>query len=343
MEPRDGRVRERMTRLRLATVLFLCTGLTSLCAHAGDKQEAEKHFRAGVSLQKVEDFEAAIAAFEASLRLHPTKSALFNLANCLRATHRYGEAIQAFERLQREYGDTLDAPMREAVERQLRELRNLSASLALEVEPDGAEVLIDGKLVGRAPLAEPLLLSPGLHDVEVRLEGYEPARIRIDLVSRQRADRRITLTETEQAPPPPVSPPPPKPETAPVAGPAPQPPPRPDDQGSSFTTVGWITTGAGLAMLAAGTATGIWALSVDDGLQDDCIDGHCPPGRGSDIDKLETLTTTTNVLMGVGLAVSATGVVMLLSDTPRDREPERTTVGLSWGPGQLGTSLQQRF
>lgn len=140
-----------MTELRTGIALFLFVCLTAGTAHADNRQEAEKHFRAGVSLQKVEDFEAAIAAFESSLRLYPTQSALFNLANCLRATHRYGEALKALEQLDRDYGDQLDVEMRSAVDRQLEELRNLSASLVVQVEQSGAEIWIDGNLVGRSP------------------------------------------------------------------------------------------------------------------------------------------------------------------------------------------------
>ena len=100
-----------------ALALLACMWLTPGSALADAKADAEKQFRAGVSLQKVEDFEAAISAFEGSLRLYPTKGAWFNLANCLRATHRYPEALTALERLQRDFGSELQDPMRSTVER----------------------------------------------------------------------------------------------------------------------------------------------------------------------------------------------------------------------------------
>src|SRR6187455_2662697 len=91
--------------------LLACLWLTPGLALADAKADAEKQFRAGVSLQKVDDFDAAIVAFEASLRLHPTKGAWFNLANCLRATHRYPEALNALERLQQDFAGELQDPM----------------------------------------------------------------------------------------------------------------------------------------------------------------------------------------------------------------------------------------
>lgn len=327
------------TAMRRSAGWIACILAVAGTAHAGDKEEAEKHFRAGLSLQKLEDFDAAIAAFETSLRLYPTKSALFNLANCLRAAHRYDEALKALERLDHEYGTELDSAMRLAVDEQLQELRNLSASLVVEVDQTGAEVWIDGKLVGRSPLSETMYLSPGAHEVEVRLEGYEPKKTRVELLSRQTTTERVVLVKV--APP---NEPPPRPLSPPPVVPSPKAPPPEPERSTALTTAGWITAGTGAALLVGGTVTGIWALSVDSSLEQDCVDGHCPPSRSSDIDRLDTLATTTNVLLGVGVAVTTAGVFMLLSDAPPGREKDAAPgVGFAVGPELVGASFQQRF
>ncbi len=328
------------TRSSLLMALIPCLLLAVTDVYADDKEDAEKHFEAGVSLQKVEDFEAAIAAFESSLRLYPSKGALFNLANCLRATHRYGEALAALQRLDREYGELLDDPMRAAVDRQLEELRNLSASLVLQVDRVGAEVWVDGELIGRTPLTEELQLSPGRHDIEVRLEGFEPAKIQVDLVSREKTTQQIALNEI--APPLPPSPP----KAKPSAEPAPEapPPPPPEEGTGALTSAGWIASVAGVAALAGGAVTGIWALSLDGELADDCTDGICPTDRNGDIDRLDTLTTTTDVLLGLGVTITAAGIVMLLVDQPSSPQGvDSTVLGFSLGPGRLGATVGRRF
>src|SRR6187455_2997685 len=142
-----------------------CLWLAPASAWADSREDAEKQFRAGVSLQKVEDFEAAIAAFESSLRLYPTKGAWFNLANCLRATHRYPEALTALERLQQDFGSELVDPMRSTAEMQIAELRNLTATLAIEVDQPGADVAIDGRSIGTSPLTNPIRLGLGDHEL----------------------------------------------------------------------------------------------------------------------------------------------------------------------------------
>ncbi|MBW2454753.1 MAG: PEGA domain-containing protein [Deltaproteobacteria bacterium] len=321
-------------------MLVPCLLLATVDAHGDDKYDAQKHFKAGVSLQKVEDFEAAIAAFESSLRLYPSKGAMFNLANCLRATHRYGEALKVLQRLDLEYGRALDPAMRAAVDRQLEELRNLTAALVVQVDQAGAEVMVDGKVIGHTPLPEELWLSPGSHTIEVRLEGYEPAKVQVELVPREQTTRQITLEQATSAPAPP---PPDKPQ--PDGDPAPEPPLPPPDEGTGpLTTAGWITGAVGLAALAGGAVTGIWALSVDGDLADACTDGNCPVDRGTDIDRLDTLTTTTNVLLPLGATFTAAGIVMLLVDQPTSpRSDDAPRLGLSLGPGLFGIAMGGRF
>jgi tetratricopeptide (TPR) repeat protein len=162
-------------------LLFACLLLWARSACADERAEAQEFFEAGVTLQKAEDFDSAIAAFESSLSLFPTRSALFNLANCLQATHRYPEALEALQRLQREYGAELEEPMRGRVTIQRAELETLTAFLLVRVDQPGAEVRVDGKLVGRTPLAEPLLLALGDHEVEVTLRGFANQQRRVNL------------------------------------------------------------------------------------------------------------------------------------------------------------------
>ena len=342
-----------------ASALLACLWLTPASALADAKADAEKQFRAGVSLQKVEDFEAAISAFEGSLRLYPTKGAWFNLANCLRATHRYPEALTALERLQRDFGSDLQDPMRSTVELQVAELKNLTATLAIEVDRPGAEVAIDGRPVGTSPLPEPIRLGLGDHEVRATLAEFEPAVVRVNLGPAQTATAKLSLSALGAALPPAVpatEAPPPAPVTrAPApAEPAPVPPPAPpavtESNSGSLRTAGMISVGAGALLMAGGAVTGIWALSVDADLDADCPDGHCPKDRAEDIDRLERLTTTTNVLLAAGAAVSVGGLALWLLDDSSSTKAARAApkaphpdVALMLSPGFVGANLASRF
>jgi len=319
-----------------ALALLACVLLTTAPALAGDKEEAEKHFRAGVSLQQLEDFDAAIAAFESSLRLYPTKGALFNLANCLRAAHRYPEALASFERLQQEFGDSLEGPMLGTVNMQLAELKNLTGSVILEVEPEGALVHVDGKPAGTAPFEAPVRLGLGDHELRVTLEGFEPQVVTFNLAPARQVTQRIILERSSGKPAPAVSA-----LAADDARAAPRSEARP---GSAWRTAGIATASTGAALIVAGSITGIWALSLDSDLDEACPGGHCPSRRDSDIDRLDRLTTTTNILLAVGGVTAVGGVVMWLtgneSTAPR---PAGAQVGLSWAPGSVAASVTRRF
>ena len=52
-------------------------------------------------------------------------------------------------------------------------------TLVLEARPEGAEVYVDGRLVGRAPLS--LSLEAGLHEVRLLAPGYAEYRARVEV------------------------------------------------------------------------------------------------------------------------------------------------------------------
>lgn len=312
--------------------------LVANAAHAGPKETAEQHFRAGVSLQKVEDWEAAVVEFQASLALYETKSALFNLANALRALHRYAEALAALERLQQHHGDQLDAEMRRAVDALTNDLTSLTATLTLEVDHPGATLWVDGEPVGTAPLTEPLRLGVGLHRIEASLDGYSPATREVNLSSREALTVQLTLKRPapEPAPPPPVAPPPPPLPVTPPSSPA------KELREPRLRAAAWFTTGTGVAVLGAGAVTGAWALGLDRALERECLGEHCPSSRADDIARLQRLAPATDALLVVGAIATVTGVTLLVVARPQ-RGPSAASLRLRGGPGSATVTLGGTF
>ena len=325
-----GSRRARSHGLSLAIMVLSCCW--SNVARADARAEAKEKFHAGVALQQVEDYDAAVVAFEASLRLYPTKSALFNLANCLQAVHRYPEALAAVERLQSEYGDELDEDMRSAAELQRVELESLTAWLLVVVDHDGAQVLVDGQVRGTSPLADPIRLAVGDHTVEVVLDGFEPESATINLGSRERRTEELVLRRSV---PPPAQPPaavqPPQVAPAIDDGPAPR----------RANAAGWATVGVGATLLATGAVTGVWALVLDGELANACTGARCPTDRERDVQRLESLATTTDVLLGAGLVATGVGVFIGL----RGRREPRAAVWLEpvASPTVVGARVRGRL
>jgi hypothetical protein len=68
-------------------------------------------------------------------------------------------------------------------------LEAVSGVLSVETDHAGAEVFVDGAPVGKTPIEE-LLLTPGVHKVAVRLEGYSEEQV--DLAVRAGKDYRLS-------------------------------------------------------------------------------------------------------------------------------------------------------
>jgi hypothetical protein len=178
------------------------------------KAEAKQHFDAGNALVDNEDYAAATAEFELSVRIYPTKMGLFNLANCYKALNRYGAALEALARLEREFTGKLGGLAGEVAVLK-NTIEGMVGRLDVKVDRDGAAVLVDGAEIGTSPLAAPLVLAPGDHAIEARLEGYTDAAQTVRIAAREKAEASLVL---EVKPPPAVEPPPPAPvEIAPAA------------------------------------------------------------------------------------------------------------------------------
>jgi hypothetical protein len=72
--------------------------------------------------------------------------------------------------------------------------------LALRTNADGASVLVDGKEVGKTPLAGALSLPAGRYVVTVERSGYEPAERSVDVTAGAQQDLEIQLIRQALAP-----------------------------------------------------------------------------------------------------------------------------------------------
>ena len=168
----------------------------------------------------------------------------------------------------------------------------------------------------------------------------------------------------EKKPPPP--PPPPEPKVAekiePKIEPKPDPDPAAERSGAApvgvpgpvpeirvsapakpdpYRTWGWVAVGVGGAILAGAGVTGVIALDLDGDLSTRCDASHrCADSQQGDIDRLDTLTLTTDVLLGVGAAAVITGTLLLTVFAGDDADIQ---VQPSAGPGGVGAAITGRF
>lgn len=140
-------------------------------AHA---QDATTLVRQGVVARREGRDADALALFQRAEQSDPRASTRAQVGFALQALGRWVEAEEQLARVA-----ALDDPWvvrhRDVLDAALATVRQHVGSLELDCAPAGAEVLIDGRTVGVAPLAQPLRLAAGRVTVTVRLEGHYPS------------------------------------------------------------------------------------------------------------------------------------------------------------------------
>lgn len=113
--------------------------------------------------------------------------------------------------------------------------------------------------------------------------------------------------------------------------------------GGGLSPVGFIVAGVGAAALIGGVITGSMALSTQSELESNCPDGVCPPGYdyAGPADSGRTLALLTDILIPVGVAAVAAGVVLII--VLQDGGDESTTAGAACDQHGCMGALRGRF
>jgi hypothetical protein len=291
----------------VALMLVLAAGRGALAQSPdGAKAEAKKYFEAGVSLLKSEDYEGAATSFEASLEAFPTKTALFNLANCYKALKRYDEALAALFRLRRDFKGNLGGEIEDETTAIEKEIRNLVGMLRVEVDLPGATVLVDERGMGMSPLSKVLLLSPGNHEVTARLEGVEFGMEKVKMLPGK--EQVVRLTAKKQA-------------TAHSNPTEPSPTQSSDDGVGSGLHQGWFWGSLAATAVLGGATIGVTAAVKKD------IDGVSDQDEKG---RVEGMQAGGIVLMALTGAAAITTAVLALFTNWGDDEAEDTAGGAAW-------------
>jgi len=149
-------------------------------------EKAETQYRLGNFAQALTNYEAAL-----KLRRHP--SIIYNIAQCYRQMSKPDKALFFYKLYLSDWArDNAKPPNFSEVKRHIDQLTGMieeskratptpsvaappaRARLHLAGLPDGARVLVGGVLRARAPLAAPIELEPGEHQVRVEATGFLP-------------------------------------------------------------------------------------------------------------------------------------------------------------------------
>jgi hypothetical protein len=184
-----------ITRLALSAL----TANSAFAQPEATMAAAKERFQSGYEAAQHGQLQLAIKEFELAYALQPHYSVLYNLGQAYASA---GKSVEAVETLTRylELGGTQIAQERA---RQVRDLidfhEGLLGEIELDVHPAGAEVWLDGKLIGKSPIAGRVRASGGSHGVAVALPGFVPAHASVSVTARAAEVVRITLVPLEAA------------------------------------------------------------------------------------------------------------------------------------------------
>lgn len=304
-------------------------------ANAEQKQEAARRFEHGIKLYEEGDYALALAEFERVYELVPDYRVLYNIGQMNMQLGRYARALRILREYVSRGGDELPPDRRGAVQADLRLLETRTATLDLDVQPAGAEIWLDGVLVGRSPLAEPLVVDVGQRTVQVRVRGYVARTQTVTLAGGDRREVSVVLQEeraTTAAQPQPKARPEPPPSAPPRAATA-------SSGTSRWVWAGWTATGLLAASSAVSAALGASALSDLKELRESRT------AQRSDLDaaggRARERFLVADVLAATAVATGATTLYFHLSG-PRSATPAepRTKLGVNLLPTGISVRLE---
>ena len=146
---------------------------------AKDKAAARALLREGTRLFSKGKHQDALDRFNRAYALYPSPKLLYNIAQAHRELGHQVEALAAFEGFLAQV-EKPPATLAAEVRRSVAELQAQLAELQIQVDVTGAELSLDGKPLGLAPLPDSVWVTPGAHEIAARKDGFLPAKKAVD-------------------------------------------------------------------------------------------------------------------------------------------------------------------
>jgi len=223
----------------------------------------------GVALRKEGDDQAASELFMKVYQRSHTARAAGQLGLAEQALGRWEEAESHLREALRSPDDPWVKKNHDALSRDMLLIKSHIARVEIVGDPEGAEILINGRAVGTLPLSGPISTSAGSVDIEARAPGFRHEMRTVNLTGGQyqRLVMRLqkdepaptaTATATPLPPAPIVSPPPSRPTPGSALSPPAATRPSGDESPSHLRPIAeWTALGLAGAGLAVGITSSV--------------------------------------------------------------------------------------
>jgi len=287
--------------MRGTSIFALAFVLCSATAARADERaavDAEMLFREGRRAADMGNFALACEKFEASHKAQPAPGTLLNLADCEESrgqlTHAWHDFLALADALpETDERKAVALERARSLERSMPRLRVRLARASFD-----ARVFRDGVELGEMTLGVALPVDPGRHFVTVREPGFHERSYTIVVKRNEERDLQVEHGAASQGADP-------------------------------KRAIGWTIGGIGVASLAAGAITGVFALTNLSASNAQCPGGKCTDPKGvAQHDQARNFAIASDILLAVGAALVVTSIVVLVT---------------SHGKRSIPTALAARF
>mgnify|MGYP001298737643 CR=1 FL=1 len=165
------------------------------------KEEARKLFRLGIADFDGGYYNRAIDKFKAALKLYPSPKIHTRIALAYKWLGNNLKALEHYELFLKEFtakpDNEADQQLREQVEkREIARLLRMVAQVKIVMEaPPGAEIRINGRPVGAAPMNQVFRLDPGPVAISAAHKGYYEFKKDLDVKGGKTFDVQVLLVK----------------------------------------------------------------------------------------------------------------------------------------------------
>lgn len=291
--------------------------LFSLLAQAGaqptdpeSKAKAQVLLKDGAQSYRQGAYSDALEKFDQAYAIFPSPKLLINIGQANRELGRTVEAVDAFEKYLFLSDDASPDLIAEA-KRSVNELAPKIGKLLIDCGVADAEIAVDGRVVGKAPLADMVRVSPGRHQVTATHSTMIPVVQSVEVAAGTVQTVAIRPRGLAEAAPVTQVPPTPSPSVdLQAARPA---SPAPSDGwwlGRKWT---WVAAGSTVVFVGAAAIAGSMMQSKYDDLRTSCgkAAGANWTGCSSDqVSSLDTRKNAANIFWGLSAAAAVTTGVL---------------------------------
>jgi len=309
----------------------LLVALTAPALAQSPEDEAREHFDRGIELYEQGRFEQAAVAFERAYQLKPSYRILFNIGQVENELGHFAAALQAYRGYIEQGGDEVPHERGSKVRAEIERLTTLVGQITVEGAKSGSIVLVDREERGRVPLAGPIPVDLGKHEVSIEYEG-ERVHERVIKVA---GGETVVVTVESSGPD--------------IIEDAWDDSQEEDDGGGQTAPEEeprrvwtWVAFGIGGAAGIGAIVTGSLALSKEADVRDSCDGKQCDASLSGDFDTVERLALTTDVLIGVAAAGVVAGTLLFFLEPGSSAEAEVAVAPTASGEG-AGLVLTGRF